>query len=96
MTTRRRGLVARPGLFAIGLLMIAATLASAAAAAPSETVRVLVLEPTGALALAALLEGTVAVQPDQRVGVLLSGGNVDLDQVGGLLQRGKESSEASG
>jgi len=37
----------------------------------------LVVEPTGALALAALLDGTVSV-PRARVGVLISGGNVDL------------------
>lgn len=41
----------------------------------------LVVEPTGALAAAALLEGAVDVA-DQRVGVLLSGGNVDLVQAG--------------
>jgi threonine dehydratase len=40
-----------------------------------------VVEPTGALAAAALLEGAVDVA-DQRVGVLISGGNVDLTQAG--------------
>ncbi len=37
----------------------------------------LVVEPTGVLAAAALLEGIVTA-PQQRVGVILSGGNVDL------------------
>ncbi len=37
----------------------------------------MVVEPTGCLAAAALLEGVVKA-PGQRVGVLLSGGNVDL------------------
>jgi threonine dehydratase len=40
----------------------------------------IVVEPTGALAAAALLEGVVAA-PGQRAGVLVSGGNVDLRQV---------------
>jgi threonine dehydratase len=39
----------------------------------------LVVEPTGAVAMAALLEGTVAAR-GRRVGVILSGGNVDLGQ----------------
>ena len=39
----------------------------------------LVVEPTGALAVAALLAGRVKL-PGQRVGVILSGGNVDLAQ----------------
>jgi threonine dehydratase len=39
----------------------------------------LVVEPTGALAVAALLAGRVKL-PAQRVGVILSGGNVDLAQ----------------
>ena len=39
----------------------------------------LVVEPTGALALAALLAGRVKL-PGKRVGVILSGGNVDLAQ----------------
>ena len=37
----------------------------------------LVIEPSAAVPLAALLEGTVAVQ-GKRVGIILSGGNVDL------------------
>jgi threonine dehydratase len=40
----------------------------------------LVVEPTGALAAAAVLEGGVA-PPGSRVGILLSGGNVDLSLV---------------
>ncbi|MFN7914841.1 MAG: threo-3-hydroxy-L-aspartate ammonia-lyase [Vicinamibacterales bacterium] len=40
----------------------------------------LVVEPTGALAAAAVLEGALAVR-GLRVGVILSGGNVDLSQV---------------
>jgi threonine dehydratase len=42
----------------------------------------LVVEPTGALAAAAVLEGRVDVR-GMRVGVILSGGNVDLSLVGG-------------
>src|SRR5262252_9070212 len=41
----------------------------------------LVVEPTGALAAAAALEGTTPVR-GSRVGIILSGGNVDLRQVG--------------
>lgn len=46
----------------------------------------LVVEPTGALAATALLEGIVA-RPDARIGVILSGGNVDLKQVGKLYAK---------
>ena len=50
----------------------------------------LVVEPTGALALAALLvgteTGTVEVQPGQRVGVTISGGNVDVVAVADLFR----------
>jgi threonine dehydratase len=42
----------------------------------------LVVEPTGALGAAALLESAVAAGA-RRIGVVLSGGNVDLDEVGG-------------
>lgn len=38
----------------------------------------LIVEPTGALATAALLSGAIAA-PGARIGVLISGGNVDLD-----------------
>jgi len=41
----------------------------------------IVVEPTGALGAAAAIEGTTAVR-GARVGVILSGGNVDLAQVG--------------
>ncbi len=44
-----------------------------------------VLEPTGALALAGLLSGAVQVEPGTRVGVILSGGNVDLDAAAQLF-----------
>src|SRR5439155_12528261 len=40
----------------------------------------LVVEPTGALGAAALLQGSVPVS-GARVGVILSGGNVDLTQM---------------
>ncbi len=42
----------------------------------------LVVEPTGALAVAALLSGKLPL-PAQRVGVILSGGNVDVAQAAG-------------
>jgi threonine dehydratase len=45
----------------------------------------LVVEPTGALPIAALLEGTVA--PAERTGVIISGGNVDLAHLGELFRR---------
>jgi threo-3-hydroxy-L-aspartate ammonia-lyase len=44
----------------------------------------LVVEPTGALGAAAALEGSTPIR-GLRVGVILSGGNVDLSQVGGWL-----------
>jgi threo-3-hydroxy-L-aspartate ammonia-lyase len=43
-----------------------------------------VVEPTGCLAAAALLEAVVDLR-GQRVGVILSGGNVDLASYGQLL-----------
>ncbi len=43
-----------------------------------------VVEPTGCLAAAALLEGAVALR-GARVGVIISGGNVDLARYAGLL-----------
>ncbi len=45
----------------------------------------LVVEPTGALGAAAALEGTTPIR-GLRVGVILSGGNVDLTQVGSWVQ----------
>lgn len=51
----------------------------------------LVVEPTGALALAALFvgtdTGTLDVRPGMRVGVTISGGNVDVAEVAGLFER---------
>ena len=44
----------------------------------------LVVEPTGALGAAAAIEGTTPIR-GARVGVVLSGGNVDLTQVGAWL-----------
>jgi threonine dehydratase len=44
----------------------------------------LVVEPTGCLGAAALLEGVVQAR-GKRVGVILSGGNVDLAAYGGIL-----------
>jgi threonine dehydratase len=44
----------------------------------------LVVEPTGALGAAAALDGTTPIR-DTRVGVILSGGNVDLTQVAAWL-----------
>ena len=41
----------------------------------------IVVEPTGVLGIAALFEGKVAVPPGARVGVILSGGNVDVRDV---------------
>ena len=45
----------------------------------------IVVEPTGALAVAALLEGAVKAEPGSRVGVIVSGGNVDLGRAAGML-----------
>ncbi|HUP97322.1 MAG TPA: threo-3-hydroxy-L-aspartate ammonia-lyase [Usitatibacter sp.] len=44
----------------------------------------LVVEPTGALATAGVLQGAIDVR-DKRVGIILSGGNVDLKAVGALF-----------
>lgn len=46
----------------------------------------IVVEPTGALAAAALLSGAVDAA-DRRVGVLVTGGNVDLERVGEWVER---------
>ena len=45
----------------------------------------LVVEPTGALGAAAAIEGSTPIR-GARVGVVLSGGNVDLSQVGAWAQ----------
>jgi threo-3-hydroxy-L-aspartate ammonia-lyase len=44
----------------------------------------IVVEPTGALAVAALLESSVAL-PQSRIGVIISGGNVDLQALSPLF-----------
>jgi len=49
----------------------------------------LVVEPTGCLAAAALLEGAARL-PGQRIGVIVSGGNVDLARYAALLAGGEE------
>ena len=46
-----------------------------------------VLEPAGAAALAALLAGRVPLRDGDRVVVVLSGGNVEVDRLGELLAR---------
>lgn len=46
----------------------------------------MVVEPTGCLAAAAVLEGTLDVR-GQRVGIIISGGNVDVDRYADLLKR---------
>jgi len=43
----------------------------------------IVVEPTGALGATGLFERKVEVPPGARVGVIVSGGNVDLDDVAG-------------
>lgn len=55
-----------------------------------------VVEPTGALALAGLLEAPVQARPGLRIGVTLSGGNVDLDQAATLLQGAGSASKDAG
>ena len=45
----------------------------------------IVVEPTGALAAAALLEGAVKAEPGSRIGVIVSGGNVDLGRAARML-----------
>jgi threonine dehydratase len=44
-----------------------------------------VVEPAGAAALAAVLAGRVPVHDGERVAVVLSGGNVEVDRLGELL-----------
>ncbi|MFP4228328.1 MAG: threo-3-hydroxy-L-aspartate ammonia-lyase [Salinivenus sp.] len=46
----------------------------------------IVVEPTGALGAAALLDGVVSA-PDERVGVVISGGNVDLGRAAALFEQ---------
>ncbi len=47
-----------------------------------------VVEPTGALGAAGLFERKIRVPPGARVGVILSGGNVDVREMCGWLNRG--------
>ena len=44
-----------------------------------------VLEPAGAAALAAVLAGRIPIRDGERVAVVLSGGNVEVDRLGDLL-----------
>jgi threonine dehydratase len=44
----------------------------------------IVVEPTGALAVAAVMKGRVEVR-DRRVGIVISGGNLDLKAVATLF-----------
>ena len=48
----------------------------------------LVVEPTGALAAAALLDGMVKPPPHSKVGILISGGNVDVQHAARLFEQG--------
>ena len=45
----------------------------------------LLAEPSGAAPLAALLAGRIPLESDRPVVLVISGGNVDLNQLGGLL-----------
>lgn len=45
----------------------------------------IVVEPTGCLGAAALLQGVLPVEKGARVGVIISGGNVDLQSYAGFL-----------
>ena len=45
----------------------------------------LVVEPTGALSAAALFDGTISAEPPMRIGVIVSGGNVDLKRAAELF-----------
>ena len=47
----------------------------------------IVVEPTGCLGAAAILHGALAIPKDARVGVILSGGNVDLKDYAGFLSQ---------
>jgi threonine dehydratase len=52
----------------------------------------IVVEPTGAVAPAAVLEGVVSA-PGAKIGVIISGGNVDLSQVGKLFTKANKLSK---
>jgi threonine dehydratase len=45
----------------------------------------IVVEPTGALSAAALFDGTISAEPRMRIGVVVSGGNVDLKRAAELF-----------
>ena len=47
----------------------------------------IVVEPTGCLGAAAILQGALQIPKDARVGVILSGGNVDLKEYAGFLSQ---------
>jgi threonine dehydratase len=47
----------------------------------------IVVEPTGCLGAAAILQGVLPIPKDARVGVILSGGNVDLKEYAGFLSQ---------
>ena len=47
----------------------------------------IVVEPTGCLGAAAILQGALSTPKDARVGVILSGGNVDLKEYAGFLSQ---------
>ena len=47
----------------------------------------LVVEPSGACALAALLAGRIDLDGAERIGVVLSGGNVDAERFATLISR---------
>jgi len=55
----------------------------------------LVVEPTGAIATAALLEGMIA-SPEERIGVIISGGNVDLAKMELYRQKMNQSAPIFG
>jgi threonine dehydratase len=50
----------------------------------------LVAEPSGALTLAAMLSGQIACKPTDKVCLVISGGNLDVDNYGVWLEEGKE------
>jgi threonine dehydratase len=54
----------------------------------------IVVEPTGVLAATALLEGIVSF-PDAKVGVIISGGNVDLKEAGKLFTKANAREKAT-
>jgi threonine dehydratase len=54
----------------------------------------IVVEPTGVLAAAALLEGVVSF-PDAKIGVIVSGGNVDLKEAGKLFTKATAREKSS-